>query len=238
MKISDVMTGKLVRVDPRSSLKEALTLMLERNIRRLIVGNAQGIVTIRDLVYGWDNGNKVVEEVMNRDLLMISPEADAKQASKIMTKKGVGSLLVARDEEVVGIVTERDLLRVLTVSEGVNVGDVMKVDPLISAPETTVLEIIKAMKDNWERHAIVVEDNLPSGIVSIRDVGRAILEGKVNSPVSGIMKRPVFRTTPDSSLEIARKIMVQENVGFLPVVDSRALLGSVEEREILAVISI
>ena len=48
MKISDVMTGKLVRVDPRSSLKEALTLMLERNIRRLIVGNAQGIVTIRD----------------------------------------------------------------------------------------------------------------------------------------------------------------------------------------------
>lgn len=72
MKISDVMTRNLVRVDPRSSVKEALTLMLERNIRRLIVGDAQGIVTMRDLVYGWDNGNKQVEEVMNRDLLMIS----------------------------------------------------------------------------------------------------------------------------------------------------------------------
>lgn len=238
MKVREVMTRDLVRVEPGTPLRDAIALMLERRIRRLVVGKSQGIVTIRDLVYGWIEGARAVEDVMSGDLLMISPEADTKQACKIVTGKGVGSLLVIENEDVVGIVTERDLLRSQTVNEEVKVGDVMKVDPLISAPETKVLEVIKAMKENWERHAVVVEESLPAGVVSIRDVSRAILEGRTGSPVSDIMKRPVFRTTPDSSLEIARKIMVQENVGFLPVVDSRTLLGSVEEREILAVIAI
>lgn len=48
----------------------------------------------------------------------------------------------------------------------------------------------------------------------------------------------VYKVTPDSSLETARLLMAQKNIGFLPVVDAISLLGSISEREILAVLSI
>ncbi|AEB94871.1 CBS domain-containing protein [Metallosphaera cuprina] len=238
MKVSEVMTRDLVAVDGQVSITYGMKIMLEHGIRRLIVGDIDGIVTIRDLVYGWLQGAKLVEEVMTSDLLMVSKDIDLRQASKIMTGKGVGSLLVTEGERVIGIVTERDLIRNIKVDESVKVGDVMKVDPVVASLETSILEIAKAMRENWERHAIVVENNLPAGVISIRDVANAILTERYNHKSQEIMKSPVFRVTPDSTLETARTIMAKENLGLIPVVDARALLGSVEERDILTIISI
>lgn len=181
---------------------------------------------------------KRVKDVMTTDLLMVSPDLEVRQATKIMTGKGVGSLLVYENDKVVGIVTERDLLRSCRIEGEARVGDVMKVDPVISSPNASVMEIANVMKENWERHAIVVEESLPAGVISIRDVAESIVQGKAKSRASEIMRRPVYKVTPDSLLETARTLMSTENIGYLPVVDSRTVLGSVEEREILAVVSI
>ncbi|QKQ99159.1 CBS domain-containing protein [Metallosphaera tengchongensis] len=237
MKVKEVMVKDLVRVEANSTLRNALKIMLERGIRRLVV-EEQGLVTIRDLVYGWYDKKSYVRDVMAVDLLAVSEDLDLKQATKIMTSKGVGSLLVVSGDKTVGIVTERDLIRNCKVEEDIRVGDVMKIDPLLVSPEVEVKEVGLAMKENWERHAVVVENSLASGVISIRDVGRAILNDKMDLKASSVMSSPVFKVTPDSSLETARSLMSSRNIGFLPVVDPRTLLGSLDEREILAVFSI
>ncbi|WP_054836525.1 CBS domain-containing protein [Metallosphaera hakonensis] len=58
MKIRDVMTKELIKSNPDSELEDAMKIMITKGIRRLVVGDLLGIVTVRDLVYGWLEGKK------------------------------------------------------------------------------------------------------------------------------------------------------------------------------------
>jgi len=52
-------------------------------------------------------------EAATKDVHMVSPDADVGEAAEIMRQKNVGSALVAKDEKLVGIVTERDFFKLI-----------------------------------------------------------------------------------------------------------------------------
>ncbi|BBG22969.1 CBS domain-containing protein [Sulfuracidifex tepidarius] len=239
MKVSEVMTKEVASVSEETTLKVALDIMLRMNMRRLLVRNGKltGILTIRDIVYNGDL-NKKVGDVASKDVQFVMPTATLKEACRIMTSQALGSLLVGDGVEVEGIVTERDLIRYCKPPSS-NVGDVMNIDPIIAGKDATIKEIVDFMKKKWVRHAVIVEDSLPVGIISVRDISRAMLsKGSLEVKVEGFMTVSPFKVTPDSTLETARRIMVEHNIGFLPVVDPRTLLGSLSEREMIAAMSL
>ncbi len=239
MKVKDVMTTNVISVLPQTKSRDALQQMVFNNVRRLVVGN-DSIVTIRDLVYNWDKLDQEVEKLSSRDLVFISPDADLKEACRVVTAKGIGSLLVGDGVKIQGIITERDLIRYCKVQVNGNVGDIMNVDPIIASPDATLDEIVSVMKEKYKRHATVVEESLPVGVISVRDVARPLASGRDIRKIKAreIMTMEVYKVTPDSSIETARYLMAEKNIGYLPVVDAKSLLGDVSEREILAVLSI
>lgn len=239
MIIKDIMSKDVISVTKGTSIFKTLEIMINNNIRRVLV-EKDGIVTIRDIIYNWRKIDGIIEEIMNKDIVFITPTSDIKEACRIMTSEGIGSLIVGDGVRVVGIVTERDLIRNCKVRGETKVGDVMNVDPLVATKNAKLSEIADFMKSYWQRHAIVVDEKRPIGIISAKDIGRALLAKRNLNEITaeGFMTVNVYKVTPDSSLETARMLMAQKNIGFLPVVDSVSLLGSIGEREILAVLSI
>lgn len=239
MLVKDVMSTNVIKVTKDTKIYDALNIMVRNNIRRLLV-ESDGIVTIRDIVYNWEKVNDTVDKIMTSDLQFIDKNADLKEACRIMTAKGIGSLIVGDGDNVEGIITERDLIRYCKVDVNSLIQDVMNRDPLVISPDTTLAEVIEFMRHKYTRHAIVVYDNLPRGVISTKDIGKAILAKKdlTKIEVSGFMSNNVFKVYPDDKIETARLLMAGKNIGFLPVTSPDKVLGSISEREILAVLSI
>ncbi len=109
-----------------------------------------------------------------RDVLRIDVGASVLDAVKQMVEANIGSLLVTKDGEIAGIVTERDYLRRVAVEgqtdEDVTVGEIMSSPLVVVTPETSIDECMALMTDRRIRHLPVVEGNDVVGIVSIGDL--------------------------------------------------------------------
>ena len=108
------------------------------------------------------------------DVLKIDASATVFDAIKKIVEQNVGSILVTRDGDVVGIMTERDYLRKIAIfgrtSHDTLVGEIMSSPLMYVTPETAIEEAMAIMTDRRIRHLPVVEDDEVVGIVSIGDV--------------------------------------------------------------------
>jgi signal-transduction protein with cAMP-binding, CBS, and nucleotidyltransferase domain len=119
--------------------------------------------------------NRLAEilEEKGGDVLEIDANASVLEAVQEMVGKNVGSLLVKDAGEVVGIVTERDYLRRVTLegrTEEAPVSEIMSSPLVIATPETTIDECMALMTDRRIRHVPVVEHGSVIGLVSIGDL--------------------------------------------------------------------
>ena len=112
---------------------------------------------------------------MSRDILSVAPEDTLAEAAQTMTDHHVGSAVVLEHGRLIGIVTERDLLRAAAArahpSEA-RVREWMTVDPIVASESTSAGEAARTMMEHGFRHLPVVEGERTVGIVSLRDVMR------------------------------------------------------------------
>jgi CBS domain-containing protein len=109
----------------------------------------------------------------------ISPDKTVRQAVQAMNEHGIGSLLVMEGERIVGIFTERDVLR-RVVDVGLDpdttpVSAVMTRDCIVVSPEATVGETMSVITQQRVRHLPVVESGTLLGMVSIGDLTRWVV---------------------------------------------------------------
>jgi len=108
------------------------------------------------------------------EVLKIDADATVFDAIKKIVENNVGSILVTRGDDVVGIMTERDYLRKIAIfgrtSHDTLVHEIMSSPLIYVTPETTIEESMAIMTDRRIRHLPVVEDGNVVGIVSIGDV--------------------------------------------------------------------
>jgi len=110
----------------------------------------------------------------------IAPDAKVLEALDLMAKKGIGALVVVdKDEEVVGILSERDYARKIILmgrmSQDTPVKDIMTKEVYGVHYETTAEECMALMTDKHFRHLPVCKDGKLAGIISIGDVVKAIM---------------------------------------------------------------
>ena len=118
-----------------------------------------------------------VGDVMSRNLLTVAPEATLVEAAAAMTGRRVGAALVVSGDRLVGILTERDILRAVGSNEiGGAVADWMTRGPeTVDADETTQQAGVVMIHGGF-RHLPVLDNAVPVGIVSIRDLMRVALD--------------------------------------------------------------
>ena len=122
-----------------------------------------------------------VSESMSRDLLTVDEKTPLVDAVRDMNKRRVGAALVLDGERLVGVFTERDVLR--AVAEGLTaaamVGDWMTRGPETIEPEQPAEHAAVLMIHGGFRHLPVVEtDGKVVGIVSIRDLMKVALDDR------------------------------------------------------------
>ena len=142
-----------------------------------------------------------VADVMAFRVVKVSPEDPVRVAISRMLEENVGSVAVCEGERLVGIFTERDVLRLT--AEGprfdeVRVGDVMTRQLVTLSPNDDILDAARLMGERKIRHLPVLEGENLLGIVGIREVVRALVER-------------LWRTQDDEAHERARELLDRKN---------------------------
>jgi CBS domain-containing protein len=126
-----------------------------------------------------------VADLMIKDVLTVEPSDTIGEAAEKMHAANVGAVVVMEDMvRIVGIVTERDLLRAVaarTRAAEARVRQWMTADPLTIEPQTTVEDAARIMFDHNFRHLPVVKDGRALGIVSLRLLARWAFDQSVHA---------------------------------------------------------
>ena len=116
-----------------------------------------------------------LRDIMTADVFVTSPDATMSEVAAAMLRGRIGSAVVSTGSIVLGILTERDLLRAAAAGADVTssrVSEWMTPDPITTEPNADADEAIEMMMSHGFRHLPVLEDGKLAGIVSLRDLVR------------------------------------------------------------------
>jgi CBS domain-containing protein len=124
-----------------------------------------------------------ISEVMTEAAVSDRPDDSLAQAARKMWEQQTGSLLVLEGEELLGIITERDVLKAVAAGTPLDtpVSELMSKDLITVEPATSLREAAAIMSEKWIRHLPVLETGRLVGIVSQRDLA-GVLAGALNEP--------------------------------------------------------
>jgi acetoin utilization protein AcuB len=125
MLVNEIAQTDLITVTPEASLATILHLLNRKGVRHLLVVQDErlvGIISDRDVkcvlalssgIEGLDH-YRTAEQIMTRDPITIVPTTPIEKAARLMLSARISALPVVEDTRLIGIVTETDLLRILS----------------------------------------------------------------------------------------------------------------------------
>ena len=127
LQVKDVMIKNIITVEAEETVKKAAELMDKHNIGCLVVINYEnpiGIVTERDMLRKVvldrrDPGKTKVGNIMSAPLITSPPQADIRDAVRLMNERGIKKLPVLEDGNLIGLVSLTDVMRSLAYFEHV-----------------------------------------------------------------------------------------------------------------------
>jgi CBS domain-containing protein len=190
--VDQVMASPVLTITADRSMLDASHLMETNHIRHLCVSDGAeivGLISVRDLVRYFvdaesgpvcelDDVYRPLSVLMAATPGTIRSEETVLESARVMKERRIGSLLVVEAGEIVGIVTESDLVRKGLASNvdpaGTRVGGLMN-HPLISIDiNRTIRDASGMMAENRVRHLAVTENHKIVGLLSIRDLVKMV----------------------------------------------------------------
>ncbi|MEO9870631.1 CBS domain-containing protein [Ekhidna sp.] len=118
LKAAQIMSRDLFTVREDDPVKLASNMMIWKNVRHIPVedknGKLRGLITSNQIQKGLGNTAEIiVKEIMLNDPISISPETDITEVTKLMTEQNLSGLPVTDNGYLVGIITERDFMRLI-----------------------------------------------------------------------------------------------------------------------------
>ncbi|WP_303294742.1 CBS domain-containing protein [Methanobrevibacter woesei] len=280
--IMAIATKDVISIPPSKSIKETAEVMMEHEFRRLPVtdpgsGKLLGFVTVMDILDFLGGGNKFniivnkyednflaainepIRQIMSRDLIVLSNKDSIEKTIDVMLENQIGAVpIVDSDEQLVGIVTERDIaLSLAGVLTEERVQDYMSTKVFTTTPGTPVERASKIMVRNRLRRIPIIggEADISKaakkllGIITSTDIIR-FLNAKdlfenlnsnlasdvLNTKLSDIMVEKLITVPPTERLGDLCQIFLDNNIGGVPVVKNDEVVGIITERDILRAI--
>ena len=123
---------------------------------------------------------KEILRVKGNRLITAEPGGRAVDAVKTMAEQNLGSLVVLEQGRMTGMLTFHELLAALAKRSGalgeLKVSEIMQRDPVTASPEMEVNDLRRTMLDTGARYLPVLQDGKLLGVISFRDVAKAVLE--------------------------------------------------------------
>ncbi|WP_321506100.1 CBS domain-containing protein [uncultured Methanoregula sp.] len=269
--IMAIATRDVISIPPTQSIITAVEKMTKCGFRRLPVtdagtGMVRGIITSGDIINFMGGGDKFrlvqvrhggnllaalnepVRTIMTQQIATLHSDARIGDAVDVIIKKKIGGLpVIDKEGALTGIVTERDVMRVLAAARSpLHAEDVMSSELRVTGPDSPIASVTREMTKYRFRRLPVVSDDVLYGIITATDIMRYLGNREVFSrlttgnfaevadlPVRALIAGELFTTTPEKSINEVARDMLEKNIGSLPVIEDSRLIGLVTEFDLV-----
>ncbi|SFM72985.1 CBS domain-containing protein [Methanolobus profundi] len=253
MEVKDIMADPLV-IDKSDTISHALDVMEKKGTRRLLVKHDDkllGVLTMRNLTKELGTRKKGskpasslhVATAISDNFVKVLPDTKVTDTITLMIKNG-GVIVVMENDKIVGWVTPNEILK-NTSFTGFS-GEIMQKNPIVAGPADRVSHVRRMMLDNNIGRIPIIEGDKLVGMVTEKDIAKAmrsfrdLVEGSKqesrikNLIVEDIMKMGVKTVYTNTPTVDAAKMMLDQNLGGLPVVNLEGqMVGLITRRSII-----
>jgi CBS domain-containing protein len=133
---------------------------------------------------------EVVRDIMTKDIVTIEDGKTALEAAKIMSQKGISSLIVVEDGVPKGIITERDFIKKICAKQlqpsEIKIGAIMSRIRTVADPDTPIEIAVQRMANQGIRRLPIMQEGKVVGIITVTDLAKylrtiLLLEGALDS---------------------------------------------------------
>ena len=257
MKVREIMTTKIITVDKDDSLKLVLDLMKKYDITKIPVTEEKkffGLVTDNVIAYklgsirkrGITASRLHASSVAEKEVPLILPDEEVKNILKSVGEPGPTMLPVVEKEKLVGVVTKADLLPLVTSKNQLH--SIMQKKVYTVNIDDRVIHARRIMITNNIARLPVLDEKKLVGIISDVEIALAFASLKKSFSlgrqkhrldeflVKDIMRSPVVWSNPSMSISDAAQLMLNQNVGALPLLENDKLVGMVTRTDLLKTI--
>lgn len=192
-----------------------------------------------------------VSEYMSSPVHSVNIDESATEVGRHLTELRVSCLaVVGRDGKLAGVVSHTDLVQIghiiarttgrptLLELPSACVGDVITTQVVTVGPRATLTDAARLMNERSLHRLFVVEEERPVGVISSRDLMRAVIEDKVRRPVAEMMSAPAPTAAPADTIAMVTERLSRGRLTGVVVVEEGLPLGvftqieAVEAREL------
>lgn len=263
--IEEFMQQKLEVVSEKTTTVEAAIHMADKRIGCLVVqGEGSdddhqpilGLVSETDLVRkvmatNLSSSTTTVSQVMLTPLHTIASHRPMVDASHVMEQQGVRHLCVAKDEEIVGLISIRDLVRYFVYAESGPIRELDNVYRPLSIlmqksietidSEVPVQQAAQRMGEKKIGALLVEQDGALKGIVTERDLVTKVLSQEEDAntlTVKAVMNHPLIDIDINRTIHDASDLMAEKWIRHLPVTENHQIVGILSVRDLIRMIAL
>lgn len=246
--VEEIMTETIISVGPHGTIGLAIQEMARYKISCIIVTDgrrAVGMLTERDVLRGvatryGDFVYATIAEEMSQPVISVTPSTTALAASKLMTSKNIKRLLVVKEQQPVGVVTQTDITSALiSMSPFRDIASLMTREVVKIDEAATMAEAAQLMAARNISCVVVLQGGKAAGILTEKDVLQRVAlscEDPTTVPVTEIMSFPVVTVLPTHSVMSASRMMDQMRIHRLLVGSATDIQGIVTQTDIIAAV--
>ena len=177
-----------------------------------------------------------VNQVMSRDVAKISPQETVASAAMMMAEKNISCVVAVDNEDLVGILTETDLLKKAVVqgkdTRRTKVADIMS-SPVETAPsDLSVLEAGTLMEDKKIKRLPIMDGKKLVGIMTQTDLTRIMTSYGMWRDISEIMSGNVHTVQRNASVAEAAEVMASRSISSVIIMNADQVMGVLTERDL------
>jgi len=177
-----------------------------------------------------------VKDFMTRDIVVVDKDVNLRQVLKLMKKHEITKIPVVENKKLIGLITDNTIAYKLGLkrkrgipASRLHASSVTNKEIESVTPDADIETILKKVGEPGPTMITVLEQNNLVGIVTKADLLPLVTSTK---KVYEIMQEKLHTVSPDDRVIHARRIMIDENVARLPVVDKGYLKGMLSDTEI------
>jgi PAS domain S-box-containing protein len=243
--VNSIMSRDVITLVPEEPLRSAIEKMDFNNVSCVVVIEEKkpvGILSERDIIYLMGSNVEFdtvrLQSVMNRPVIAISEDTEIPEAANLMVINGLRRLVVVDGEHnIIGIVTQTDIIKNLSIDSFISfrkVEQIMRRKVISVRRKASLFKAIELMAKNHISCVLVMEDNKPIGIITERDITKAVAENRISKNIEDTMTSLVITSHKDVSLYEATKLMEENRLRSLVIVDSAGnVIGIVTRSDII-----
>ena len=178
-----------------------------------------------------------VRDIMGREIITASPDDTVFAAARRMSENNISCVVVTDDETVVGILTDKDILKGIAGNDidfhRLHISQRMSSPVEVISPEESVIAAGKIMEAKGIKRLPVVDAGALVGIVTQTDITRGLISISPLGSVSEVMSRKVITVDTACTVAEAARIMASHDISCLVATHRQDPAGMLTEKDLL-----